>query len=512
LIPAVVAWWVILNAPESAHHTGSVRTRLVGSLTGVAAVAVLGLGLLPLRSHLAVSTVALILVIPVALGVVVGGFSAGLVSVTAGFLVYDFFYIPPYNTLNVGTTQNWTALGVYVVVMLLVSRIVANLDLARAAARRGEDAARRLSELSELLVGDQPVDALLTTIVSAAHTVFSVPGVSLLELDDGRLRVVASAGEALSDEELRRLEPDSGVPVSVGPATGAPDELRTVALVASGRPVGILALRGLPTSATDRAVLTTFANDAALALERARLRDQALRTQVLEEVDRYRQGLMGAVSHDLRTPLATIQVASSTLSNRTAELTVDQAHELYRLIEVESRRLTRLVANLLDQSRIEAGVLRVQRAPVPPAQLARDAVTALGPVLHGHHIEVAVPATLPDVDVDVALIDQAMINLLDNALRYSPDGGVITVTGRLDGERVTLAVSDEGPGIPPDQRDVVFHRFTRFDEGGRAGLGLTIARTFVEAHGESLWYEDAPGGGARFVLSLPVAHYDESVA
>ncbi|MFI5036223.1 MAG: ATP-binding protein [Acidimicrobiales bacterium] len=484
------------------------RKRLVGSLVGVAAVAALSFALLPLRSHIAVSTAALILVVPVVVGAAVGGFVAGLVSVAAGFLAFDYLYIPPYRTLNVGTTQNWTALAVYAVVMLLVARVVTRLDYSRVEAERGGDAAQRLSELSELLVGDRPVDDLLTTIVSATHTILDVPGVSLLVLEEGRLTVAASAGEALTDEELARLNPQSGQPVSVGTAPGAPGELRSLALVASGRPVGILALRGLPTSETDRAVLNTFANDAALALERARLREQARRNQLLEEVDRFRQGLMGAVSHDLRTPLATIQVASSTLSNRANLLTPDQAHELYRLIEVESHRLTRLVSNLLDMTRIEAGVFTVHRAPVAPVQLAREAVNALGPSLNGHRVDVAVPAGLPEVDVDALLIGQVLINLLDNALRHSPDDGAIAIIGQRRDDHVTLAVSDQGPGISPDEQEKVFHRFARLDEGGRAGLGLTIARTFVEAHGESLWYEDAPGGGARFVLSLPTARFD----
>jgi two-component system sensor histidine kinase KdpD len=489
-----------------------VRKPLIGSLSGVAAVAALAFAMLPLRSHLSVSTAALVLVIPVVLGAVVGGFVAGLVSVAAGFLAFDFLYIPPYDTLNVGTAQNWTALAVYAVVMLLVAQVVARLDYTREAAQRGGDVAKRLSDLSELLVGDRPVDDLLHTIVSAAHSVFDIPGVSLLVLDDGKLHVVASAGEPLTDEELGRLSTGTGQPVRVGTAPGAPGELRSLALVASDRPVGILALRGLPTSETDRAVLNTFANDAALAIERARLREQALRTQLLEEVDRFRQGLMGAVSHDLRTPLATIKVASSTLSNRGNILSPDQAQELYRLIEVESDRLTRLVANLLDMTRIEAGVFSVRRAPVAPVQLAKEAVAALGSSVNGHRVDVAVAASLPAVDVDALLIGQVLINLLDNAIRHSPEHGVIAVIGQVSDDHVTLAVSDQGPGVPEEQQEVVFERFASFDKGGHAGLGLTIARTFVEAHGESLWYEDAPGGGARFVLSLPTAHYDTAEA
>ena len=471
----------------------------------MASVLVLGFAMLPIRSHLSVSTAALVFVVPVVVGSAIGGIRAGVSSVIAGFLVYDYGYIPPYKTLDVGTVQNWTALAVYVIVMLAVASVVASLDSSRIEAQRSSEAAHRLSELSEHLVGDRPVDDLLETIVSAVHVVFEIPGVSLLILDEGALKVVASAGETLSDEELTRLGPKSGQPISIGTDTDSPDELRTIALSASGHAVGILALRGLPTSKNERAVLTTFANDAALALERAQLREQVLRSKLLEEVDRFRQSLMGAVSHDLRTPLATIKVASSTLANRSASLTPEELSELYRLIEVESDRLTRLVSNLLDITRIEAGVFTVHPTPTSVRDLVREAVNAMEPTMGAHRVDSIVPASLPAVNVDSLLIGQVLINLLDNAIRHSPEDGVITVEARRDLQHVILTVSDQGPGIEPSQRQAVFERFAQLDKGGRAGLGLTIAKNFVEAHGEEIWYEDAPNHGARFVFTLPVA-------
>ncbi len=474
----------------------------MGSTVGVACALALGGALLPLRSHISVSTAALVLVVPVVLGVVLGGFLAGTVSVIAGFLVYDYEFIPPYRTLNVGTAQNWTALIVYVVVMLLIARVVASVDRARTEARRSGEATKRLYELSELLVQDQSVEELLDQIVIAARTLFDVPGVTLLVLDEGRLRVAATAGEPLSHDELRRLDPGSGLTVSVGTTAQSPSEVRTIALSASGRPVGILAMHGLPSSETDREILSTFANDAALALERARLREQALRTHLLEEVDRLRHGLMGAISHDLRTPLATIKVASSTLANRANLLSPDDTYELHHLIEVESDRLTRLVTNLLDMTRIEAGVFSVRRSLTSVRDLVNDALNALGPALSERTIVVRVPESLPKVNVDPLIMGQVLINLLDNADRHCPDDGTITVAADVVDNQVRLSVADQGPGVAPAHRESIFDRFAQFDTGGRAGLGLTIARTFVEAHGERIWYEEADGGGARFVFSL----------
>jgi two-component system sensor histidine kinase KdpD len=465
-----------------------------------------GAALLPLRSHVNVSTTALVLVVPVVVGAVIGGFTAGAVTVVAGFLIYDFAFIPPYNTLHVGAAENWTALVVYVIVMLLVARIVDALEKTRGEAQRSHDVMIRVSEMSELLVGDQPVDDLLKTIVGTAQTVFNVPGVSLLELEAGRLVVVASAGEPLTSEELHQLDPHSGLPIRVGTAPGAVNELRTVALSSSGRALGILAMRSVPIEVNDRALLNTFANDAALALERAQLREQALRSKLLEEADRFRRGLLGAVSHDLRTPLATIKVASSTLNNRAAFLSEENSRELHQLIEIESDRLTRLVTNLLDMTRIEAGVLTLDRSGSPLSELVKDAITAMGSALREQRLEVDVPDSLPDVDVDRVLIGQALVNLLDNAVRHSPPHGVVTVRGERRGEQIVVSVTDQGSGVPPADRETIFDRFTQLSTGGRAGLGLTIVKTFVEAHGESVWYEEVPEGGARFVISLPRAN------
>jgi two-component system sensor histidine kinase KdpD len=264
----------------------------------------------------------------------------------------------------------------------------------------------------------------------------------------------------------------------------------------------MLAMRSLPVSETDRALLNTFANDAALALERAQLRERALRTHLLEEVDRLRHGLMGAISHDLRTPLATIKVASSTLANRANVLSEQDAYELHHLIEIEADRLTRLVTNLLDVTRIEAGVFSVRRARTSIAELVRDAIEALEPTWTDRKIAVHISESLAEVNVDRLIIVQVLINLLDNADRHSPAHGLITVSGEQRGGQVTLSVSDQGSGVATSNRETIFDRFAQFDTGGRAGLGLTIAKTFVEAHGEHIWYEEVPEGGARFVFSL----------
>jgi len=487
------------------YDNGCVRKNLVGTLVGVAFAVAAGAAMVPFRTHLSVATAALVLVLPVAAGAVLGGTVAGVAGVVAGFLVFDLLFVPPYGHLSVQRPQNLVALVVYALVMVLVVRLVSRLDAAREDARSKADETRRVLELSDLLVEDRSTEDLLKSIVRAVATLFEVPGVALLVPAGGALRVAASAGEALTAAELRSLEPRSGVPVGLGTASASPGGLQTVALIAGGEPVGLLALRSMPDSEEDRVLLRSFVNHAALALERARLRDQALRSELLEEVDRLRHAMVGAVSHDLRTPLATVKVASSTLVDPQMPLSEQDVHELHVLIDVEVDRLIRLVASLLDMTRIDAGVLELHRTPRSVPELVKEAVSSLHASLGDRVVATEFPEPLPEVDVDTLLIGQVLANLLDNANRHAPPESVITVAGELRGDRVALSVSDEGPGIPAEEREVVFDRFVRFDTGGRTGLGLTIAKTFVEAHGERIWVEDTDGTGSRFVFTLPTA-------
>jgi two-component system, OmpR family, sensor histidine kinase KdpD len=494
-------------------ENGMVRRSLLGSAAGIATAAALSAAMLPVRSHVSIATSGLVLVVPVVIGVILGGYPGGLATVVAGFLLYDFLFIPPYYTLTVGALEDWVALGVFVAVLLLVAQVVVHLDTARSQAQQRAVEAQRLYELSELLVGDRSVPELLDTIASTVQTVFDVAGVAVLLPVRGRLVVAASAGDELSPGELRRLASQSGLPVPVGTVQpGGPGQVRAVALSAAGRPVGILALHGLPASASDRDMLRTFANHAALALDRAQLRSQARRSELLEEVDRIRRALLGAVSHDLRTPLATMKVASSTLLDPDSGLTDEATRELYRLLDIQTDRLTRLVTSLLDMTRHEAGALVVDRQPWFLADVVEETVAAVRPSLGDRPLEVVLPEGLPPVFVDRLLIGQVLANLLDNADRHAPVGTAITIAGERRGDHLALSVTDRGSGVPVSDRESVFQSFVRYDTGGRSGLGLAIAKTFVEAHGESIWVEDVPGGGARFVTTLPVATPSPSAA
>jgi two-component system sensor histidine kinase KdpD len=483
----------------------AVRRAVRGSIVGIGVSLLLGAVMLPLRSHLSIATAGLVMVVPVVTGVVTGGFAAGLISVAAGFLVYDIFFIPPYGTLTVGAAQNWVALAVYGVTMVLVARVVANLEDANAASHTRAASAGRLLDISELLLVDQAVPELSQTIVDAVRDSFGFAGVALLVSTGGRLEVAAESGQPVGEAALSRFEPGARVPISLSTDRSGVD-IQTLALATSGRPVGLLALAGGPGRPEMREVLPVLANQLALALERSQLHERVRRAELLEEADRLRHALVGAVSHDLCTPLATIKVASSTLVNPAAVLTTKDTAELHDLIDTQTDRLTRIVDNVLDMTRLQAGVLEPRCEPWSVEDLLGQCISAIGTTIEDHPLELRVAPWLREVNVDQALIEQVLANLLENAGRHAPPGSVITVEANAfpDGG-VTVSVTDTGPGVPPSERDTIFDTFVRFDTGGRAGLGLAIAKAFVAAHGGHIWVEPAPAGGARFVFTLPTA-------
>ncbi|HVX21567.1 MAG TPA: ATP-binding protein [Acidimicrobiales bacterium] len=482
------------------------KRTVVGTLAALAAMAALTAIMLPIRSHLSIATTALILVIPVVIGVVAGGFLAGILSVVAGFVVYDFFFIPPYLTLWVGARQNWAALGVYAAVMFPVSQVVAGMNSAKAEARRQGREIRELFGLSHLLVEDKPLDVLLSVIVTTVSEVFDAQQVALLLPGAGGLEVVASAGEPLTEAQVHRVLPAAGELATLAPRPVERDGLLVVALAAAARPVGLLVLSADAAARHEREPLLLFANHIALAVERIQLRDQALQARLAEEVAQLAKTLVGAVSHDLRTPLTRIKASSSTLADSELDIDPAQTRRLAALIDAQADRLADLVQNLLDMSRIQAGVLQPRYTVAPLADLVTTVVNDLAPGRRGHHIRVDVPDDLPPIDADLVLVSRVLTNLLENALRYSPKDAPIAVRANLDTpDRIEVSITDHGPGVNPHRRNDIFELFTRRDADAGAGLGLTIAKTFVEAHGQRIWVDEAPHGGAVFHFTLPVA-------
>jgi len=503
-----------------------------GALSALGMVAVLTAALLPERAYLGPATVALVFVVPVVAAVSIGGFGAGVLAAGVCFLVYDYMFLPPYYTLYVARGADWAALGVYGAVAVIVARVVSALKVARAESQRRAEDVRRLFDVSELLVRELPGRALVEDIVCSLRSAFDLRGVALLLPVDGRLQPVACAGYELSPEEAAHLTVGGAVPVSLGPTPAQAGEWQAVALVASGDAVGLLAVCGAH-GGEEQELMRAFANHLALALERESLQEEAARARLLAEVDQLRRALVGAVSHDLRTPLATIKLSASTLLDSAGSLGPGDVKELAELVDAQANRLDRLVTNLLDMTRIQAGTLELRRQVVAVQDLVEEALAVLGRSTESPEVRLALPDDLPLVEVDPVLVRQVLANLLDNAFRYSPEGAPVAVEARVVPAAVAapaappvasaleassvpsfssasvprkleVAVSDQGPGVPEEERERIFSMFERREAGGRGGLGLAIAQAFVQAHGERIWVAPtAPGGGARFAFTLP---------
>ena len=494
---------------------GTHRRAVVGGILSLATQGALLLVLLPFRNHLSIATAALAFVVPVVVGVVVGGYTPGALASVIGFILYDVFFLPPYGTLTVHDAANWLALVVYLVVTLLVAQVVTNLNAARDEARRREQDAGRLFELSQALIGDFTLSELLDHIAATVQSVFAPRWTALLlpaesaplGAEGPELFVAARDGQAMTAEELASLTSSSGQTRSLGMAGGEAASRIAVALVASNRPVGLLVLQEVQFARQDRALLGTFANQAALAVERAQLQDQAVRTRLLEEIDRWRGAMMGAVSHDLRTPLASVKAAVSSLRQNNAGLSETDRADLLELIELQSDRLARLVTNLLDMTRIESGALAVRPTLIPFDELVEEALVAVDGLVPRSRVRREAPPDLPLLEIDHVLIGQVLANLLENAARLSPPDRLIRIHARTSGgptvSLVEISVADDGPGIAAEERERVFDMFSQNSGGGRAGLGLAIAKAFVEAHGGFIWIDPGTTRGARVVFTVP---------
>ncbi|HEY0935114.1 MAG TPA: ATP-binding protein [Trebonia sp.] len=431
----------------------------------------------------------LVAVIAVAL---TGGFLPALAEAIAGSLLLNYYFTPPIHTFTIAEANNALALAVFVAVGLAVSWVVDTT------ARRTKQAARANAE-SELLVttagsilrGQGSLDALL----ERAREAFSMRSASLLERRDqpaGTARgpgtdwaVVACSGDA---PVTRPDDADVDVPVS--------DTLT-------------LALAGRPLPAGDRRVLGAFAAYAAIALEQQRLAAEAEAAKPIAAADRMRTALLTAVSHDLRSPIASAKAAVTSLRSPDMHWSPADTRELLATADESLDRLTRLVGNLLDMSRLQAGALSLFPRPAGLDEVVALALDDLGPA--GRDITVEIPETLPAVRADPAILERVVVNLTENALRYSPAGKAPLLAASALGNRVELRVVDRGPGIPEKDRERMFVPFQRLgdtDNTTGVGLGLALARGLTEAMGGTLTAEDTPGGGLTMTVSLPAAPGD----
>jgi two-component system sensor histidine kinase KdpD len=454
------------------------RRRQLGWLLGTIGVALLAAALSPLRAGLGLPGALLCLLLAVVIVAFTGGLRpAGAATVVAA-LAADYFFAPPVYRLDVAHPVEVVELVVFFAVAGIVSHLIDRLT------RRGLQVARARGEAEALarLAGSSVVadPQTLPGLVAELRRTFDLEGAAILVPDGTGWRPVAEAG---------------------GPAPARPADAQFAAELDQGT---MLALSGPSLSGEDTRLLGPFVTQLRLAQERARLQGEAAAAAELAEADAARTALLEAVSHDLRTPLTGIKAAVSSLLSGGADWSPDTTREFYKIISSEADRLTALISNLLDISRLRAGELPVARQEADLERVLYDAVNSLSGA--GSAVAIDLPTKPPAVWADPGLLERAFANVMANAQAASPPGLAVRVQAGVAGDQVEVRVIDQGPGVPDDLRQYIFQPFQRRGDGpGGLGLGLAIARGFTEAMNGELTVEETPGGGATFVFSLPRA-------
>jgi two-component system, OmpR family, sensor histidine kinase KdpD len=427
---------------------------------------------------------------------------------------FDFFFVPPRFSFAVSDVQYLLTFGIMLAVGLITGQLTAGLRFqARVAAHR-EERAGSLYEISRDLSGAVQIEQVVRISDESIERTFRATAALLLPNAAGQLSETPSrADAALSiDIGIAQWAFDKGEPAGFGTDTLPGSEVLYIPLRAPTHARGVLAVkahnRRLLRIPEQRQLLDTFAALIAIALERVHYVEVAQDALVRMESERLRNSLLAALSHDLRTPLTVLVGLAESLALTKPPLSPSQL-ETADAIQDEARRMSTLVSNLLDMARIESGEVKLNLQWQPLEEVVGSALNAARAMLKQHHVDVQIPRDLPLVRFDALLIERVLVNLLENASKYTPPGSTVTLTAEVIGDRLSVSVMDDGPGLPPGQQEAVFQKFTRGERESATpgvGLGLAICRAIVESHQGKIVAADRPGGGARFTFTLPLGN------
>jgi two-component system sensor histidine kinase KdpD len=440
-----------------------------------------------------------------------------------GVLVFDFFFVPPYLQFAVSDAEYIVTFGVMLAIGLVISTLTSRL---RAQVENARQRERRTTALYELgkqlssLYGD------VFLVSAAGEKIADMLGAEVAVY----LQQASGTPEVAFGQDSSIVQHTVSLPVAqwviehdqiAGAGTNTlPNAVALfLPLVGSQRTHGAIAIRVAEPQRLlepeQRRLLEACASQLALALERDRLAIDAAEARVQAEAEQVRSTLLSSVSHDLKTPLAAIAGASSSLLEATS-LDEPTRRQLLEMVGDEAARLNRLLENILQMSKLDSGVAAPNKQWHVLEEIIGSALHRTRRELAGHRVDVRLPADLPLVSVDGLLLEQVFVNLLENAARYTPDGTQVTVVAGLDGRAVRICVTDDGPGLPPGDEERIFDKFFRAspgaDAGRGSGLGLAICRAIVKAHGGSITASNRAGGGAEFAIRLPLAKDTPQVA
>ena len=507
-----------LPPEENPLRLHSPLSRYMWSLAMVAAATVLGF---LIGGRLEATNLVMVYLLIVVIAAVYLGRGPAILTSILGVLAFDFFFVLPYFTFAVSDTQYIITFIALFLVGAVISQLTARAREQADAAQQREAETAELFDLSRDLAAAAELDVILRALTQHVEQTFEREIVVLLPEGNQLVSRIASTGLALSDEEIavadwvyRRGEP-AGRHTSTLPAA----QLRYLPLKTAQGVVGVLGVGKPGTAERDltpaqRRLMEAFANQAAQAIERAKFAEEARQIKLLQASEKLQNALLNSISHDLRTPLVSITGALTSLDEQSDSLDEENRQSLIVTAREEAERLNRLVGNLLSMTRIESGAIKLHYEPGDIQDVIGTALEQLGKRAADHEIDVNVPNEFPLIPMDFTLIVQVVVNLLENAVKYSPKGSLIEISALLWSDKARLEIADRGVGIPPEDLARVFDKFYRVqrpESVSGTGLGLSISKGIVEAHQGDIYARVREGGGTIIHVELPLTGRPEKV-
>jgi two-component system sensor histidine kinase KdpD len=480
---------------------------------GVAVALVVTVLGLPARGTFELANIVMIYLLGVAVVAIHLGRGPSILASVLSVAAFDYFFVPPYHTFAVSDMRYALTFAVMLAAGIVLSNLAARARLQARISGYREQRASALYQMSRELAATEKLEEIVAIAVKHVSEVFVSQSVVLLPDDKGRVRYPRAESRFGSlhgaDLSIAQWVHDHGQVAGLGTDTLAGSDTLFVPLVTPNRTIGVLAI--LPANPRrvfvpeQRHLLDTFGGQVALAIERAQVAESARAAELRAQTESVRNALLSAISHELRTPLATIVGASTTLAEPPPSLSEAARRELARSVAEEARRMSDVVIKVLDLARLQAGATRVQPEWHPVEEVVGAAIARVEPRLAKHRVSTRLPRGRL-ARIDAVLIEQVLVNLLENAAKYTPSGTHINVAAGFERGDLVVTVTDDGPGLPPGEEQKIFDKFHRIapeTAPGGAGLGLAICKAIVEAHGGSIFAENIPAGGVMFQFTIP---------
>ncbi|MEW6736937.1 MAG: ATP-binding protein [Acidobacteriota bacterium] len=470
------------------------------------------------------TTVALSFLLVVQVAASVRGLGPGIVASILGVLCFNFFFLPPVGTWTIEDPQNWVALTVFLITAIIASQLSSAARARAYDAEKHREEVWKLYQLSRVIIATPDFETAISSIARQVMEIFDSEYCRIfIPAENGELTQLAVANRSEASELLatdfniiKRVF-GNGELIIIDPSIAEKvinNNTKTAQLIAyAPLKVGVKStgVMVLISTKIERSAIEAIASLVALALERARFLQEVSRTEALRQSDRLKSALLASVSHNLRTPLTAIRTSVDSLLNEDFAWDKSTLREFHLIISEETYRLTRIVENLLEMARIDAGELYPLKQWNAVSEIISSTLDRCAAVVRDHEIIIEINESLPVVKVDSRLLAEVLTNLLENAAKYSPANSKIIIRGEIEKEQLIISVIDQGPGIAPDELERVFDKFYRGNRNSRlhtqgTGMGLAIARGIVEAHNGKIWVESRLEYGSTFKFAVPVEY------